>query len=194
MIASTPDQRTMREVTKQSLESNLAPVHSAAATSLVGAALSRKNTLSSRLLAFGRIMTVTCGVPTPVHRCHQESTLRPTKTIPRRIAIRRRLVQWPMRRALLWLFAASLWLLTAAVGGNDDLTGYIYPITDPFEATVTGTPPDLRYKVEKERPMQVKSFDLEIFAGLDLAERTIPGVSPMPSRKQAFLPAHMQWR
>jgi hypothetical protein len=73
-----------------------------------------------------------------------------------------------MRRALLWLFAASLWLLTAAVGGNDDLTGYIYPITDPFEATVTGTPPDLRYKVEKERPMQVKSFDLEIFAGRDM--------------------------
>jgi hypothetical protein len=46
-------------------------------------------------------------------------------------------------------------------------------------------------------PMQAKQkleVYLEIFAGLDLAERTIPGVSPMPSRKQAFLPAHMQWR
>ena len=35
---------------------------------------------------------------------------------------------------------------------------------------------------------------LEIFAGLDLAERTSPRSSPMPVRKQAFLPAHMQWR
>ena len=71
------------------------------------------------------------------------------------------------RCALPWLVAVALWLLAPTVAGSD-LADYVYPIADPFEATVTGTPPDLKYKVEQERPMRVKSFDLDIFAGRDM--------------------------
>ena len=46
--------------------------------------------------------------------------------------------------------------------------GYDYPITDPFEATVTGTPVELRHRFEQDKAMRLDSFELDVFPGREL--------------------------
>ena len=52
-----------------------------------------------------------------------------------------------------------------------------YPIADPYEATVIGTPPELRYRFEKPTAVRERIFALEIFPG-----REIPTIF-WPARK-----------
>jgi hypothetical protein len=65
------------------------------------------------------------------------------------------------RDALPWLFATVFAMLAPATGSPD---GYIYPLTDPFEATVTGTPVDLRYQFSTKLSVRLESHELEVFA------------------------------
>ena len=59
-------------------------------------------------------------------------------------------------------------------------TGYDYPITDPFEATVTGTPVELRHSFGQEAPMRLDSFELDVFP-----QRELPPIF-RPVRSLAF--------
>lgn len=61
-----------------------------------------------------------------------------------------------------------------------DLADYDYPITDPFEATVTGTPVELRYKLGQEAPMRLDSLELDVFP-----QRELPPIF-RPVRSLAF--------
>lgn len=76
--------------------------------------------------------------------------------------------------------------MLAPASQGSDFSGYVYPIADPFEATVIGTPVELRYEVEREKPMRVRSFDLEIFP-----EREMPPLF-RPVRKLAFTLAYQK--
>lgn len=81
------------------------------------------------------------------------------------------------------LVALALWLL-AQNGFGGEVADYVYPIADPFEATVTGTPPELRHAFEAGIPMRVRSFELDVFPGRDMP--------PLfrPVRKLSFTLAH----
>jgi hypothetical protein len=61
------------------------------------------------------------------------------------------------------------WLIASALqaGGIDSE----YPVVDPYEATVIGTPPELRYRFENPRALRERIFALEVFPN-----REIPGV------------------
>lgn len=48
---------------------------------------------------------------------------------------------------------------------------YDYPITDPYEATVIGTPPHLKYRVPNLKEQQERTYSLEVYPG-----RRIPNV------------------
>lgn len=71
------------------------------------------------------------------------------------------------RCRLRWLFAVLVSILAPAIQSSD-FSGYAYPITDPFEATVTGTPVELRHEIDQEKPIRVRSFDLDIFPGREM--------------------------
>jgi hypothetical protein len=72
------------------------------------------------------------------------------------------------RYALLWLLAMVFVMPVPAIGAGN--TGsYVYPFTDPFEATVTGTPIELRYQFSKKMSMRLESYDLDVFP-----ERRLP--------------------
>jgi hypothetical protein len=93
------------------------------------------------------------------------------------------------RRRLPWLFAALCSLLAAAVLADDladDLAGYVYPISDPFEATVTGTPVELKHKFRHKKPMRLDDFELDVFP-----ERKLPQLF-QSVRKLAFTLAYQE--
>jgi hypothetical protein len=89
------------------------------------------------------------------------------------------------RRRLPWLFAALCSLLAAAALA-DDLAGYVYPISDPFEATVTGTPVELKHKFRHKKPMRLDDFELDVFP-----ERELPQLF-QSVRKLAFTLAYQE--
>jgi len=51
---------------------------------------------------------------------------------------------------------------------DDDMGGYVFPITDPFEATVSGTPVELKHRFRHNEPMRQDSFELDVFPGRKL--------------------------
>ena len=68
------------------------------------------------------------------------------------------------RYGLIWLLA-TLFVMPVPAAGADDPAGYVYPFTDPFEATVAGTPVELRYSFPSRKPMRQDSFELDVFPG-----------------------------
>ena len=66
-----------------------------------------------------------------------------------------------------WLLALLL-ALPGQAGATEDLSDYVYPIEDPFEATVSGTPVELRHRFIKSKSMQRDNFELEVFPGREL--------------------------
>jgi len=60
------------------------------------------------------------------------------------------------------------------------MAGYVYPITDPFEATVSGTPVELRHRFRNKKPMRQDNFELDVFPG-----RKVPPLF-QPVRTLAF--------
>jgi len=71
------------------------------------------------------------------------------------------------RYSLIWLLAMLLAVPAPAVA-VDDMGGYVFPITDPFEATVSGTPVELKHRFRHKEPMRQDSFELEVFPGRKL--------------------------
>lgn len=71
------------------------------------------------------------------------------------------------RCSLPWLLAALLPMLAPTLQAGD-LTGYVYPIADPFEATVSGTPVELRHRFRHKKPMRLDSFELDVFPDREL--------------------------
>lgn len=82
-------------------------------------------------------------------------------------------------RYLRTLFAALV-LVFATVAQGDDFSDYSYPITEPFEATVIGTPDALRHQFEEEKPRRVRGFELDVFPN-----RSVPPLF-QPWRRLAF--------
>ena len=71
------------------------------------------------------------------------------------------------RYSLIWLLAMLLAVPAPAVA-VDDMGGYVFPITDPFEATVSGTPVEFKHRFRHKEPMRQDSFELEVFPGRKL--------------------------
>ena len=63
---------------------------------------------------------------------------------------------------------AMLLAVPAPAVAVDDMGGYVFPITDPFEATVSGTPVELKHRFRHKEPMRQDSFELEVFPGRKL--------------------------
>ena len=74
----------------------------------------------------------------------------------------------PDQLAVLWLIVALFALLSPATRA-DDHTDYVYPVIDPFEATVTGTPAELKHRFRKQEFMRLENFELDVFP-----ERKLP--------------------
>ena len=68
------------------------------------------------------------------------------------------------RYSLIWLLATLL-AMPAPAASADDMAGYDYPITDPFEATVSGTPVELKHRFRHNKPMRRDSLELDVFPG-----------------------------
>ncbi len=88
--------------------------------------------------------------------------MRQTKLITQETPVRPSAMPGIKCRGFAWLLAGLLSLI-APTTRADLFAGYVYPIGDPFEATVTGTPVEFRHKIEQEKPMRVSSFDLDVF-------------------------------
>ena len=68
------------------------------------------------------------------------------------------------RYSTIWLLATLL-AMPAPAARADYMAGYDFPITDPFEATVCGTPVELKHRFRNKEPMRQDSFELEVFPG-----------------------------
>ena len=60
-------------------------------------------------------------------------------------------------------------LVLFAIAAAASAQSYDYPFTDPFMATVVGTPPELRYPIPDKIPLKVRRLPAE-------AGRSIPDV------------------
>jgi len=89
------------------------------------------------------------------------------------------------RYSLIWLLATLL-AMPAPAARADDMAGYVFPITDPFEATVSGTPVDLKHRFPLKKPVRRDSFELDVFPG-----RQVPPLF-RPVRTLAFSLAYQE--
>ena len=76
--------------------------------------------------------------------------------------------------------------MSAPAARADDIARYVFPITDPFEATVSGTPVELKHRFRLKKPVQRDSFELDIFP-----ERKVPPLF-RPVRTLAFSLAYQE--
>ena len=79
---------------------------------------------------------------------------------------------------------ATLLVIFAGWATSASASAYDYPLTNPFEATVVGTPPDLTYKWEQ--PSKVKPTLLKLDMGAKLSDVQFAGVFGLEDLKLLF--------